>query len=66
MQYDEKTVKAALKLILDVVAEDKQEIKELTKEKSDLAKIAEKYIKKCDELAADNVRLLRGGNEPSL
>lgn len=67
MQYDEKTVKAALKLILDVVAEDKQEIKELTKdnellraENSELTKLANEYISKCDKLNIENLRLLRG------
>ena len=57
MQYDEKTVKAALKLILDVVAEDKQEINELKKdnellqhENRNLLEIANEYIHKCDTL----------------
>ena len=66
MQYDEKIVKAAVKLILDVVAEDKQQIKELTKDNEDLKaenhnllKLANDYISKCDELTNENVRLLR-------
>lgn len=65
MQYDEKTVKAALKLILDVVAEDKHEIKELTEdnknlkaENRELMTLANEYIQKCDTLTTENVRLL--------
>ena len=66
MKYDEKIVKAAVNLILDVVAEDKQQIKELTKDNEDLKaeninllKLANDYISKCDELTIENVRLLR-------
>lgn len=70
MKYDEKTVKAALSLILDLVAEDKNEIKELTKDNEQLRKenheimtLANEYIKRCDILTDENVRLKGERNE---
>jgi hypothetical protein len=59
MQYDEKIVKAALSLILEVMAEDKQKIKDQTDviehlktENKTLCEVANDYIRKCDELNA--------------
>ncbi len=70
MKYEEKTVKAALSLILDLVAEDKNEIKELTKDNEQLRKenhemmmLANEYIQRCDTLTAENVRMKGERNE---
>lgn len=66
MQTNETPITAVLNPIFDVITEDRQKIKALEKENEqlraeneELAKLAKEYIKKCDELSAENKRLIR-------
>lgn len=58
MQTNETILTALLKPILEINAEDKQRIKQGQEENEQLSRIAAEHIKKCDELTAENNRLI--------
>lgn len=60
--YDEIAVISLLKPILEINAEDKQRIKQGQEENEQLSRIADEYIRKCDELTEQNTAL-RNENE---